>query len=1153
MERGGTLSKLGASAEQALDELREAYSRGNLVVFAGAALSTAAGLPSWASIVSTLASLPGMSQAPARRVEMLELLQSGKLVDALSVASQVLGRPEFTLIIERMLNDQSLPVPPLAHAIAALSPRLKAVLTTNLDHTLEHAFAGRWPALWTASPGLLQRRGFILKLHGTLLDRSSWVFTREDYDQATWGHGRSRETLGQFFQSFPLLFAGHDLESEDLTDVLSRVRALAGDHPPRNFALVPAGTIQGQRRLNLERAGIHLIEYANPDGQHTQASQFLAAIAGTAETDIPAVPQSAPGLASPPAVAPSEESPFPGLEYFDEDKAHHFFGRETEISAALQMMGNTPQGHVRWLQVEGASGTGKSSFARAGLLPKVRLGWVDGTPQRWSVAVLRPGRQPLLSLAQAVFTALRPQGASLDEFARQLRTSDTALTSFVRQHAPAGHGFLLLVDQFEELFTLAEPDSAQSFEQCLATALSDTSVPFYLITTIRGDFLEHLRSLARLSPLLQEGASRYSLAPMGPVGFRAAITQPAEHSGLHWEPGLPERLLEDVSGIESGLPLLAHALRVLWTERSGKLLTHERYDSLGGTLGALTRSADQLLESLGAEGKQRARRLLLALVTSQRGKVSRRPLMRAEALQAAGGDTLAERVLTCLSGGRGPTEPDTAPAPVRLIVVTQSEGQDRVDLIHEALLLRWATFSRWIEEERQALDRREDLESAARTWQRAGSHGDDLPMGGKLAYLREASPITHLARQYLLKAAEREHERSQRERRRKRALVAIAAASFLGLVAVSVLASYAFDQRSLAQQRLSEALTVADQVVFTIDRKLEPLSGTAEVRKELLESSSKLLETLRAGAQDDADVLRSRLGAHHQRGDLALSHDNLEQARREYEAGLEIARRLEALAPDSSIARHDLSVSLNKLGDVAQQQGRLDEARSFFHQSLDLRQSLAKADPSNASLQRDLSVSLNKLGAVAQQQGRLDEARSFFQQSLDLTQSLAKADPSNASLQRDLCVSLNKLGAVAEQQGRLDEARSFFQQDLDLTQSLAKADPSNASLQRDLSVSLNKLGDVAQQQGRLDEARSFFQQSLDLTQSLAKADPSDAQLRLDWVTSELRLAMLALLTKDPPASRIHRANAERLLGDSQQLKDHPRYQALSDFLSKLPR
>lgn len=672
------------------------------------------------------------------------------------------------------------------------------------------------------------------------------------------------------------------------------------------------------------------------------------------------------------------------------------------------MLGNTPQGHVRWLQVEGASGTGKSSFARAGLLPKVRLGWVDGAPRHWSVAVLRPGRQPLLSLAQAVFAALRPQGASLDEFARQLRASDTALTSFVRQHAPAGSGFLLLVDQFEELFTLAEPDSAQAFDQCLAVALGDTSVPFYLVTTIRSDFLEHFRSLGHLAPLLQAEASRYRLAPMSPVGFRAAITKPAEHSGLHFEAGLPERLLEDVSGIESGLPLLAHALRILWTERSGQLLTHEAYNALGGTLGALTRSADQLLESLGTEGQERARRLLLALVTLQRGKVSRRPLTRSEALEAAGGDNPAERVLTRLSGGRGPTEPDTAPAPVRLIVVTQAEGQDRVDLIHEALLLRWATFGKWIEEDHHALDRREALESAAHTWERAGSHWDDLPQGGKLAYLRGASPITLLARQYLDKAAEKEHQTSQRERRRKRALVAIAA-SFLGLVAVSVLASYAFDQRSLAQQRLSEALAVANQVVFTIDRRLENLGGTAEVRKELLESSSKLLETLRAGAQDDADVLRTRIGAHLQRGDLALSHANLEQARQEYEAGLEIARRLEALAPDSSMTKHDLSVSLNKLGAVAQQQGRLDEARSSF------------------------------------------------------------------------------------------------------------------------------------------------QQALDLTQSLAQADPSDAQLKLDWVTSELQLANLARLTKDPQALRIHRANAERLLDDSQQLKDHPRYQALRAFLSKLPR
>ncbi|HYH97204.1 tetratricopeptide repeat protein [Hyalangium sp.] len=1184
----------GAGEEQALNELREAYSQRSLVVFAGAALSTAARLPSWAKIVSALADLPGMNQAPAHREEMLAWLQSGKLVDALSVAARILGRLKCMNLIEEMLDDQSLPVPPLAQAIAALSPRLKAVLTTNLDHTLEHAFGGYWPCLWTVPDGLYQQRRFILKLHGTLLDRSSWVFTRDDYDQATWGHRGSQKTLERFFSSFPVLFVGHDLESEDLSAVLSQVRALAGDHPPRNFALVPSGTVQGQRRLNLERAGIHLIEYANPDGQHTQARQFLAAIAGTPEAEVSAVASGAPSPVPAPTVSLSEESPFPGLESFDEHKAHLFFGRDTEISAALQKLGNTPEGHERWLQVEGASGAGKSSFARAGLLHKVRLGgWVGGASERWSVAELRPGRQPLLSLAQAVFKALRPEGASLDEFFQQLSSSETALTNFVRQHAPAGSGFLLLVDQFEELCTLAEKKSVEGFARCLAAALKDTGVPFYLVTAIRSDFSEHLGSMEQLAPLLQTRASRYTLPPMSPVGFRAAITKPAELGGGRWQAGLPERLLEDVSSIESGLPLLAHALLVLWEGRSGHLLTHKTYDDQGGILGSLTGSADQLLGSLGAEGKDHARRLLLALVTSQGGKVSRRSLTRAEALEAAGGDNTAW-VLTRLSGGRSPAESDTAPAPVRLIVATQAEGQDRVDLVHEALLMRWATFRRWIEEARPALELRGTLESAARLWESTGSLSDNLPSGGRLAYLREASPITYLARQFLRGA-------EKRERRRRQTLAAIGAFILIGLVFVSGLAFYALRQRALAQQRLAEALAVADQVVFAIDRKLAPLSGTAQVRKELLESSSKLLEALRAGAQDNAVLLRIQLAAHQERGDLESSHNNLEQARQEFDAGLEIARQLEAQAPNSFLAKYDLSVILQRLGkvareqgrldearslfqqalglwshsplteappdfvqrdlwviphglgDVALQQGRLDEARFFFEESLGLIQVIVKAAPYDDTLEHDLSLTLYKLGNVALHQGRLDEARSFSQQSLSLIQLLAKAEPSKASLQYDLSVILHQLGSVAERQGRLDEARSFLQQAFDLTQSLAKTEPSKASLQYNLSGMLHELGNVAERQGHLDEAHSFLQQALDLTQSLANAAPLDTQSKMAVIATEFRLAMLAISTKDPHALRIHRANAERLLDELRHLEGRSDYQTLRDILSVLPR
>jgi tetratricopeptide (TPR) repeat protein len=1144
------------SEDPALVELREVWSRGDLVIFAGAGISTAAGLPSWSRLAAMLADHPRMHLEKGRREELRAFLERRRLVDALTVAEQVLGRSEFSLLVERMLNDQDLPVPGVAQALATLAPRLKAVLTTSIDHLIERAFLRQWPPLWKAPIDIVQRRSFILKLHGTLLDRSSWVFTREDYDHATWGHGSIRETLARFFHAFPLLFVGYELEDEDFESVLAQVRALAGDHPPRHFALVPTGSIQGVRRQSLERAGIRLIEYANPDGQHAEVERLLRSLAGSSPEEEARHPAGAPvttaggaGAGLPQASVLPERSPFPGLEYFDEDRADLFFGRETEVGEALQLLGETPRGHMRWLQVEGASGTGKSSFARAGLVPKVRLGWVGGAPAKWCTAVLRPGRQPLLSLAQAVLTALRPEAASLEGLIQQLRSSPTALASFLRQHTPPGYGFLLLVDQFEEVFTLAEEDSRRAFEQGLASALEDTSGPLYLVTTLRGDFLGHFDALPGLKKLLSQLTSHYPLRAMSPLGLQAAIKKPAECVGLSWQPGLPERLLEDVSDLEAGLPLLAHALRELWVARSGQTLTHDAYNAFGGTLGALTRSADQLLASLGPEGGERARQLLLALVTLQGGKASRRFLTRAEALRAAGGGSEAEQVLVRLSGGRSPTQPETAAPPVRLVVATQSEGQDRIDLVHEALLTRWSTLSKWLEMERKVLARRDDLEAAARSWMSAGAPRSDLPSGAQLAYLQTASPSTDLARQFLIEA-------TALERRRKHRLLTAIALLVVGLVSVSALSVYAWRQRELAQQRLVDALAVADRVAFEIADKLQPLSGAAEIRRGLLESTAKLLDKLLEGAQGNSGLLRSRMATHNQRGDLALTHDDLMLAYQQYAAGRDIAQKLATLYPDSSIARYDLAVSVTKLGDVARAQGRFTEARDFFQQGLELTQALAQADPSNATLQSGVVANFSRLGEVAAHQGRLTDARDFFQQGLELTQTLIRADPSNAVLQANLSTNFTRLGDVARDQGRFTEARDFYHQGLELMQALANAAPFNASFQRDLSASFTRLGALATHQGRLTEARGFFQQGLGLREALAKADPSNAELKLDCAASESLLADLARRSNSSEELHIHRSNAERILDELRKHKEiarNSRYQELHTFLGTLPR
>ncbi|WP_257458353.1 WD40 domain-containing protein [Archangium lipolyticum] len=269
-----------ASLDPAFTELREAYESGNLIIFAGAGISAAAGLPGWKRLVELLSERARARKADTAALqEIAELTAARQYIDALSALKDCLGASEFGTVIERHLDDKLTEEPEVTRAIAALAPRLRAVLTTNIDHLLERAFAGRWPTLPRATGDIAQRREFILKLHGTLLDRSSWVFTREDYDRAIFADPNLHGAFTALFHAVPLLFVGYGLTDDDFDLHLGRIRAFAGAQPPRHFALVPADSVTPHRRKRLESSGVRLLPYDNPDGRHTAVVDMLRQLA----------------------------------------------------------------------------------------------------------------------------------------------------------------------------------------------------------------------------------------------------------------------------------------------------------------------------------------------------------------------------------------------------------------------------------------------------------------------------------------------------------------------------------------------------------------------------------------------------------------------------------------------------------------------------------------------------------------------------------------------------------------------------------------------------------------------------------------------------------------------------------------------------------
>lgn len=259
-----------------LKALRDAYASGDLIVFAGAGVPSAAGLPSWPKLVQNLRDRLERDGKSADLIgEIDELIQRRALIDALSAIKQphALGEHEFNIAVAEAVNDSLLSVPDIAMAIAELAPKLRAIVTTNLDRILERAFGGSWDTL-TSPPGdLAQRRHYILKLHGTRGDPKTWVFTREQYDQATFGWLQQRAVFEAIFRAYPILFVGYGLADDDFDQTLSLTRAWAGPSPPQHFALLPE-PIANYQRTKFQQSGIRLIEYEN----HADVPRILRSI-----------------------------------------------------------------------------------------------------------------------------------------------------------------------------------------------------------------------------------------------------------------------------------------------------------------------------------------------------------------------------------------------------------------------------------------------------------------------------------------------------------------------------------------------------------------------------------------------------------------------------------------------------------------------------------------------------------------------------------------------------------------------------------------------------------------------------------------------------------------------------------------------------------
>lgn len=440
--------------------------------------------------------------------------------------------------------------------------------------------------------------------------------------------------------------------------------------------------------------------------------------------------------------------PYRGLSYFRREDADRFFGRHEEVLQALHKLGYanevTPETtaippssvYYRWLQIHAASGAGKSSLVRAGMLPKIEQGllWRRTGYADWKILEpLIPGEKPVEMLAEKLAKAFPQQ--DMDGWLGKLHQADkpAALAHALRPLLPAGSAVLLVVDQFEELFTLAEESERRQFDRLLATALADPDCPLFLISTIRSDFLDRFEYLPELLKLYNTLKGDYLLPTMTEAGLRELIVYPARLAGLQVDEGLVEAMVRDARGEPGALPLVESALAELWNEaqtHGSQRLSRAYYEQNNGVVGMLAQRADALIGSLGERGRKQALDLLLALTRiNEGGRHTRRRLLRADAVHEAGGGKQGEKVVQALAGERV-RQGGGQVGPLRLIVTDGEDGVASVELVHEMLVRPsdrkdaqgraigyWPTLFNYVFDNRDRDYQRQQLQVDAQRWQ----------------------------------------------------------------------------------------------------------------------------------------------------------------------------------------------------------------------------------------------------------------------------------------------------------------------------------------------------------------------------------------------------------------------------------------------------
>ncbi|MCC5090597.1 winged helix-turn-helix domain-containing protein [Xanthomonas campestris] len=850
-------------------------------------------------------------------------------------------------------------------------------------------------------------------------------------------------------------------------------------------------------------------------------------------------------------------NPYVGLQAFDPAHAAVFFGRSHAIAQVLGALRAQLHSQRGLVLVSGASGCGKTSLLRAGVVPLLsQPGGLDGL-EAVAVAYCNlaqcRGGDVLDTLARAlgdwapgeraVFSPA--QTALLPDWLQRPAPLHAAISEAMRQSAPARDNLqtqrhlLLVIDHAEAM--VATPGITDADRAALAAALQSlcSSAQVAVLMLTRSDFYPRLIDALPQIVELKRGDGHVDLLPPRDGEIGQIIRVPAAMAGLRFEEDrnsasrLDDVLRDATARQPDALPLLQHLLQALHERRSDDgLLTFAAYRALGGLEGALAHHAEQTFRALPAPAQAHLGDVLtqVSVIHPDSAAVTARRAVWSALPDASGARALVDALVQA-----------------RLFVSELVAGEPGFAVAHEALLRQWPRASEWIHENRRLLQARKRLQLAAQRWASEGRRDDHLLNSGRpLSEAREAArrmpqdlDALDLA---FLHACERAH-------RQRRGLYAAAAALLVVLASASLLLGWQARQaQQVAEQRRDEAQQLVGYMLGDLAEQLRTV-GNLKLLDSVGTRALRYLEELPNASMQAGDLI-NHARALRTTGEVLMNQGKLDQAHAAFTRAAATAAQARTLAPDVLEAHAETGQAAYWLGAMAYRNKQFPLARRHWAQYLAASEWLVRAKPDDPRWQLELSYALNNLAMLATTQGNAPTAIGFFARDIALKRVLVARTPDNASLRYELIDSLSGLSLAQENQGLLAPAEQGYREQLAMLRVLVDKDPDAHAWRRRLAGSLIRTSNLALARGQLVQAQQDARESLRLLQPLAALQPDNVAWRRDLAHAYAQAGWVAALDGQAGDAAQQLARAQQTMAELlQQAQPLPEWQWLDAIIA----